>query len=78
LKNSGGWGTQPRWRRDGKGLYYISNERTVMAVDVTTSPSFKTGVPKMLFDAPFNPGSVNVFRWDVSVDGKKFFVITTA
>jgi hypothetical protein len=49
----------------------------MMAVDVTTSPTFRTSLPKPLFDTAINPGAVNVFRWDASADGKKFLIITT-
>ena len=77
---SKGGGVQPRWRRDGKELFYISADSKMMAADVTTSPAFKVGVPKVLFSAPiWGGGSVqNVTRYDVTADGKKFLINTVA
>jgi Tol biopolymer transport system component len=46
---SSGGGTQPRWRRDGKELFYISPDGKLMAVDVTELPTFRSGSPKPLF-----------------------------
>ncbi len=46
---SKGGGTEPRWRRDGKELFYISGNR-VMAVDISDSPAFHSGPPKALFE----------------------------
>jgi Tol biopolymer transport system component len=72
---SAGGGTQPRWRRDGKEIFYIAADGKVMAVDVKTAPKFEAGAPKALF----NPRIVNLipftyFRYDVTGDGKRFLV----
>src|SRR5450432_2279989 len=45
-------GTQPRWRRDGKELFYVSLDGKIMAVDVSGEQAFKTSVPKSLFQVP--------------------------
>ena len=68
-------GTQPRWRRDGKELFYIANDRMVMAVDVNTSPAFKAGIPHALFERAVLNADVT-FRWDVTADGKRFLLNT--
>jgi hypothetical protein len=73
---SRGGGTQPRWRRDGKELFYIAGDRMVMAVDVGTNPAFKAGVPKALFERAVLPAADFSFRWDVSADGKRFLLNT--
>jgi len=77
---SGKWkigsGSQPRWRRDGRELFYISPDSKVMAVDVTTTPVFKAGTPKPLFTAPIWAGARFVSRYDVTADGKKFLITT--
>ena len=69
-------GTQPRWRRDGRELYFISTDSKMMAVDITIAPSFSPGIPKVLFDAPIVGGGQtnNVTRYDVSADGKRFLI----
>jgi eukaryotic-like serine/threonine-protein kinase len=64
-------GSDPRWRRDGRELYYISPSGDLMAVEISATPTFQAGLPKALFHAP--PGSVgNNSTWDVTADGKRF------
>ncbi len=70
---STGGGAQPRWRRDGKELFYIATDGKLMAVDVKTSPQFEAGVPKALFDARIAGGPI-YFHYDVSADGKRFLI----
>jgi Tol biopolymer transport system component len=41
-----------KWRRDGKELYYLDTDDNVTAVEITTTPSFKAGTPKVLFKRP--------------------------
>ena len=70
-------GAQPRWRRDGKELFYISADSKMMVAGVTTTPEFKnTGDPKTLFTAPVLGGGTDIgpFRYDVSRDGQKFLI----
>jgi Tol biopolymer transport system component len=75
---SKGGGVQPRWRRDGKELFYISPDSKMMAVDISTAPTFYAGPPKSLFQAPISGGGMaavsNVTRYDVTSDGKKFLM----
>lgn len=73
---STGGGISPRWRDDGTELYYISADSKMMAVDVSTSPVFKAGIPRTLFPAPiWGRGSFhNVTRYDVTAKGKKFLI----
>ncbi len=73
---SKGGGVQPRWRGDGKELLYISSDSKMMAVDVSTAPMFRAAVPKPLFTAPIlGAGFIgNVFRYDVTPDGKRFLI----
>ena len=67
---SNGGGVGPRWRRDGKELFFISQDRRVMAVEVNASPSFKAGIPKPLFGVPLISTALPI--WDVSADGQRF------
>ena len=60
------------WREDGRELYYLTPEWEVMAVDVTTSPSFQAGTPRLLFTLP-GPVVGNPQQWkNVSGDGERF------
>ena len=40
------------WRQDGKELYFMTRNWEVMAVDVTTTPTFTAGTPRLLFALP--------------------------
>ncbi len=65
------------WRQDGKELYYLTPDWEVMAVDVTTTPTFQAGTPRLLFSlpGPLLPGPLpgNPARWrNVSPDGQRF------
>ncbi|HJZ96345.1 MAG TPA: protein kinase [Candidatus Solibacter sp.] len=72
---STGGGIQPRWRRDGKELFYFGLDGKIMAVDVKTSPRFEAGVPHPLFDPRvFAQFAQITFRYDVTADGQKFVV----
>jgi eukaryotic-like serine/threonine-protein kinase len=72
---STGGGTQPRWRRDGKELFYMATDGKMMAVDVKTSPRFEAGIPHALFESHMsNPVAQTVYRYDVAPDGKRFLL----
>jgi len=70
---SKGPGLFPRWRSDGRELFYTSLNLDQMAVDIDTSNGFQAGTPRRLFAAP--PPLVNV-GWDVAPDGKRFLFVT--
>ena len=42
-------GMSPRWRRDGRELYFLNPDNAVMAVDVETGDIFSAAVPRELF-----------------------------
>jgi eukaryotic-like serine/threonine-protein kinase len=76
---STGGGNQPRWRRDGRELYYMSAEGKLMAVEVKTSPEFEHAVPKELFETQvYGRGSIvgPDSGYAVAPDGKRFLIIT--
>jgi Tol biopolymer transport system component len=72
----GNAGRFPRWRSDGKQLFYIMTGPSlgVMAVDIETSKGFQAGTPRRLFDAP--PPLFPV-GWTFTPDAKRFLFITT-
>jgi Tol biopolymer transport system component len=73
VSTSGGhW---PRWNRNGKELFYISNDNIVMAARMTKRGStLKIGAARALFRASPDP-TVGI-PYDVSPDGKKFLINT--
>jgi hypothetical protein len=42
-------GIEPQWRSDGKELFYISSDQTLMSVDVRATDTFMAATPKPLF-----------------------------
>jgi eukaryotic-like serine/threonine-protein kinase len=73
---SDGVGTQPRWSRDGKKLFYMS-EGALMVAEVRTTPIFSAGLPKLLFPTAIvgRAGGAPV-TWDLTPDGKQIVAIT--
>jgi Tol biopolymer transport system component len=73
---SRGGGSEPRWRGDGKEIYYIALNGVLTAVPVNGEGIFATGTPEPLFQvhgrAPIS--STDAFTYDVSSDGKRFLV----
>jgi predicted Ser/Thr protein kinase len=70
-------GSQPRWRGDGKELFYLSTDRRLMAVDIKTDqPAFEAGVPRPLFEAHVSnvEGSNPWSQYAVTADGRHFLV----
>ena len=73
---SNGGGSQPRWRRDGKELFYLSPDRKLMAVEVNgSSGTFEAGIPKPLFDVRIG-NAAGVSDYEVAGDGQRFLVNT--
>ena len=64
-------GTQPRWRRDGKELFYVEEDQ-LMAVSVSTTQGFSPGTPKLLFRDQWLRSPFPKQRYDVSPDGRRF------
>ncbi len=79
--NKGRWqvstsgGDTPLWSPDGRELFYQKDD-SVMAVSVETGPTFKAGKPETLFRGAYVQLSTSDGRpWDISPDGKRFFMI---
>jgi hypothetical protein len=73
---SRGGGAEPRWRGDGKEIFYIGPNGMLTAVSVDAAGVFVTGTPTPLFQirarAPIS--STDIFTYDVAKDGKRFLV----
>jgi serine/threonine protein kinase len=83
--NGGKWqitaqgGVEPKWRRDGRELYYLALDRKLMAVPIKTDRTFAAGTPEPLFETELalnrNQPSRDR-RYDVAADGR-FLIVTT-
>jgi eukaryotic-like serine/threonine-protein kinase len=68
-------GQQPRWRADGRELFYMGPDGTVMAVPVTTGATFSAGLPTPLFRASVSHRAPEYGRdYAVSRDGQRVLV----
>jgi len=71
-------GTQPRWRGDGRELFFLRLDGTMMAAPIEAKPEFQSGSPQALF-ASLNlvtSASSGRRQYAVTRDGKRFLVIT--
>jgi tricorn protease-like protein len=75
---STGGGEQPRWRGDGKELFYLSPDGKMMAAPATTGASFDAGAAFILFQStPRQPiSTLHRFAYDVNGDGRRFLINT--
>jgi len=66
-------GTHPRWRADGKEIFYLAPDGNLMAAPVRLSPSFEAGAPVPLF-ALLPVGYAGRTDYAVAKDGQRFLV----
>lgn len=74
VSNAGG--QEPKWRNDGRELFYVSREGKIMAVSVSAGASFEAGTPVALFQTHRRQplSSQDLFSYDVSNDGQRFLI----
>jgi eukaryotic-like serine/threonine-protein kinase len=63
-------GTQPRWNRNGRELFFRSGAK-MMAVDVETGAAFRAETPRMLFEKVSSD-------YDAAPDGRRFLMLKPA
>ena len=68
-------GFQPTWRADGRELYYIGTDGTLMAVTIAADAGFTAGVPSPLFNTRI-ASSQSMSQYTPAADGSRFLVIT--
>ncbi len=73
-------GTDPRWRGDGKELFYLAPDNSMMAVEIGGAGTFAPTAPKVLFRSLATgtawAGSRQVY--DVTADGERFLIVAPA
>ena len=70
-------GSRPRWRKDGKELYYVSADLKMMSVPIKIGlGTVDVGTPRQLFSLPDlampNPREIG---YEPSPDGQRFLVL---
>jgi eukaryotic-like serine/threonine-protein kinase len=70
-------GHDPRWGRNGRELFYISNDGKVMSVKVKSGSAFQAEAPQPLFQVQQvhrRDEGFRGFSWAVSPDGDRFLI----
>ena len=69
-------GVEPRWAPNGRELFY-RNELgdRMMAVDITTEPTFGAGTPRLLFEGVYTRSAGGSAFYDVTPDGQRFVMV---
>ena len=66
-------GSQPRWRRDGKELFFLAPDRKLMAVTVKPGATFESDTPRTMFQTALNPAELRQ-TFAVAADGQRFLI----
>jgi hypothetical protein len=70
-------GRLPRWRNDGKELFFRSGDRAtfkLMAVDIDLGAGLRAGSPRQLFEGDYGLNN----GYDVSPDGQRFLMVKSS
>jgi Tol biopolymer transport system component len=76
-------GAQPRWRRDGRELYYVAPDGAIVAATIAFGPAGApdVGTPRALFGSDIvdsaRNGATNGHSYAVTADGQRFLVNVT-
>jgi Tol biopolymer transport system component len=75
-----GGGGQPRWRSDGRELFYVLGNDTILSVEVETEGSFRAAAPKRLFAllgmrGNFPEEAPWLQKYAVTSDGQRFVFV---
>jgi hypothetical protein len=65
-------GTLPRWRADGRELFYVRPDGTLMAVGINLKADAEVDTARPLFTGILTNGG---FQYDVSADGQHFLAV---
>ena len=71
-------GLQPVWRPDGKEIFYVDVEGTVMSVAIKSFQPFTASNPEALFLSQIIGTRGFFHEFDVSPDGKRFLINSRA
>jgi len=70
-------GIEPEWSADGSELFYLSFDRKLMSVPVTTEGDFRSGVPVALFQTALDAYGIPITghnQYAASSDGQRFLL----
>jgi hypothetical protein len=67
-------GQSPRWKSDGKELFFVSPDAEMMAVDIALDPVNSRAVPHRLFPLK-SADPTDLANYDVRPDGQQFLIL---
>jgi len=67
-------GVQPRWRGNGRELFYLAPDGSMMSVAIAPGQAFVPLAPRRLFSVPEGLGSPILDEYGVTADGQRFLV----
>jgi Tol biopolymer transport system component len=68
-------GGQPRWRSDGKELFYLTQDGTIIAVPIkATGSSIELGEAQPLFKTPITAVQLTIDQYAVASSGARFLL----
>ena len=70
-------GVQAQWSGDGRELFYLTTDGSMMGVRVTPGPEFVGSPPSRLFTARIQPNP-NVPQYAITADGQRFLALEQA
>jgi serine/threonine protein kinase/Tol biopolymer transport system component len=77
---SSGGGYEPEWRADGRELFYLTSDGTLMAVEIESGDTLKIGTPNVLFETGIDVATRvqeelgGELFYDPSSDGQRFLI----
>lgn len=71
ISRNGGWA--PRWRGDGRELFFLALDGTMMSAEITAAKEMQAGVPRALFPTGLLKTN-DRHPYAVTRDGQRFFL----
>jgi len=67
-------GTRPRWRADGREIFFVASDGSMMAAKVNIERPYETETPVRLFDSGIATRTARARMYAVTADGNRFLL----
>jgi DNA-binding winged helix-turn-helix (wHTH) protein/Tol biopolymer transport system component len=76
IASDSGLEPEPRWRADGRELFFLAPDLSLMTAEIEPGPVFRAGSPRRLFQthAVAPSGLTGQMAYEVASDGQRFLV----
>ena len=72
---SSGGGIQPLWRGDGKELFFLTDDKRLMSVEIKTDGKFESSIARELFQGNMKAMKASfAYSYAVASDGQRFLI----